>query len=179
MEKKICRKCNIEKELSEFYKCDNGRNYMARCKDCNKLKKQDYYKNNKEKIVEYKRKYYQNNKEKIAEYRKKYYENNREKIEEHRKLNKEKIADWQREYHLNNTLDHYIVYYLPKINYCGVTQNPQFRMSTHRTHGNDTTGWEVLNIAKTKKEALEIESKYHSEKGMNGARGWKLQSKNG
>ena len=148
MKKRICNKCNIEKELTEFYKTKYGKSYKGTCKDCEKARRKEYSKNNKEKIQEY------------------------------REVNKEKIANQRREYHLNNTLDHHVVYYLPEINYCGVTRHPTKRMQCHARHGNDTTGWKVLAKAKTKKEALEIESKYHSEKAMNGARGWKLQSKN-
>ena len=169
MKTRKCKICNIEKELNEFYKTNNGSNYRGECKNCQKAIKKEWYKKNCENEKIYKKKY--------------------------RKLNKEKIADWQREYqsnpeykkrksesnkerYKNNTLDHYIVYYLPKINYCGVTRHPANRMYCHVSHGNDTTGWKVLAKAKTKKEALEIESKYHSEMGMEGAYGWKLQSKN-
>ena len=136
METKICNRCNIEKQITEFSPCRND--YASICKSCRNKDTRIYYKKNKEKIL------YKGVK-----------------------------------YHKSKKLDHYMIYYLPKINYCGVTQNPQYRMNTHRTRGNDTTGWKVLAKAKTKKEALEIESKYHNEMGMNGAVGWKLQSKNG
>ena len=67
------------------------------------LKKQEYYKNNKERRLEYQRKYYENNKDKIArkrerkrmenpewakyqkEYNKKYYAENKERIVAQRK----------------------------------------------------------------------------------------------
>ena len=159
MKKRVCKDCKKEKELNEFYKTNNGRNYRGECKNCQKARKKERYKKNCENEKIYKKKY--------------------------RKLNKEKIADWQREYqsnpeykkrkseynkerYENNTLDHYIVYYLPKENYCGVTNNPRKRMSTHKAEGNDTNNWRVLATAKTREEALTIENKYHKELGMNG-----------
>ena len=138
MEKKKCKTCNKEKELTEFYKSNNGTTYRGRCKKCRVIIDKNYYKKNKEKVKEYRKEYYESNK-----------------------------------------LDHYIVYYLPEINYCGVTNNPTNRMNRHKTQGNNPTGWKVLATAKTIDEALEIESKYHNEMGMEGAYGWKLQSKNG
>ena len=165
METKKCKTCNIEKELSEFTR--NRTNYKPNCKNCYARKQRDRYKNDP-KVRELSKKHRELNKEKYGvEYKKEYYLKNKEKCNALNKKNYEK-----------NKLDHYIVYYLPEVNYCGVTNSPAKRMDCHKYYGNDTTGWKVLATTETKKEALEIESKYHSEKGMNGARGWKLQSKN-
>ena len=147
MEKRICKTCNKEKEITEFYKINNGNSYRGNCKDCVSRKKRDRYKNDP----------------KVRKLAKK-----------HRELNKEKYGvEYRKEYYLKNKLEHYVVYYLPKINYCGVTIHPTSRMYCHVRDGNDTTGWKVLAKAKTLDEALKIESKYHNEMGMNGAVGWK------
>ena len=92
---------------------------------------------------------------------------------EYMKNNKERVAKIKKKYNKTKKLDHYLVYYLPEENYCGVTNNPHFRMSKHKTDGNDTNNWRVLATAKTRQEALTIENKYHTELGMNGAKGWK------
>ena len=174
LKSKTCKTCKVTKDLSEFYKCRNS--YHSKCKECCKEFQSNYYQNNKEKHKEYKqnnkekidennRKWYQSNKEKLAEYGKKYYENNREKVLEQTK-----------KYYESFKLDHYIVYYLPEENYCGVTQNPTSRMLRHKSRGNNPTGWRVLATTKTKQEALIIESKYHTELGMHGAKGWKKRN---
>ena len=129
MKSKACKACEVTKDISEFYKSNNGTTYRGRCKICYQIKK------------------YYSNKEKVAKQRKKYYK--------------------------SKTLDHYIVYYLPEENYCGVTNNPTNRMNRHKTQGNNPTGWRVLATTETLEEALTIEKKYHTELGMNGAKGWK------
>jgi hypothetical protein len=66
---KVCTKCKVEKETSEFNRqkaCKDG--YTTSCKDC--LKK--YFKNNKEKLKEYYRVYNQINKDERVKYQKKY-----------------------------------------------------------------------------------------------------------
>ena len=91
----------------------------------------------------------------------KYYQNHKEKVKEQYEEHK---------------LDHYIVYYLPEENYCGVTNNPTNRIKRHKTQGNNPTGWRVLATTETLEEALTIEKKYHTELGMNGAKGWKKRA---
>ena len=72
-------------------------------------------------------------------------------------------------------LSHYIVYYLPKENYCGMTMDPTPRMRVHKRDGNDTTGWITITTAKTKKEARSIENHYHA-LGMEGAYAYKTKT---
>lgn len=71
-----------------------------------RLKRELYYKANKEKIKEQHSDYYQNNKEKIGKLVKKYRENNKEKVIEwkkiYRKDNKENILSKERIYRENN-----------------------------------------------------------------------------
>ena len=68
--------------------------------------------------------------------------------------------------------DHYVVYYIPREHYCGITIQPKARMTRHRTDGFDTTGWRVLACADTREEALILEAEFHL-MGMNGMRGIK------
>ena len=108
---KLCKKCNIDKEIELF------RKYRNSCRECekeygrNKYKseseklksiKREYYENNKEKCREYARKYYKENIESNKILKKEYYENNKEYIKEQHKIynkeNKDKINKRQREY---------------------------------------------------------------------------------
>tara|TARA_R110000796_G_scaffold32050_1_gene84311 strand:- start:20 stop:520 length:501 start_codon:yes stop_codon:yes gene_type:complete len=161
LKSKTCKDCKKEKDISEFNKSNNGTTYRGNCKKCRKEFQSNYYQNNKEKHKEYRL----NNKEKVNENQRKWYQNNKEKAAEHRK-----------KYYESLKLDHYIVYYLPEENYCGVTQNPTKRMLKHKSRGNNPTGWKVLATTKTRQEALTIERKYHTELGMNGANGWKKRA---
>jgi len=84
---KICKKCEIEKELEQFHKdtrTKDGRE--GSCREC----KKKYQQENKERIKENKSKYYIENKEKFKEYK----ENNKDKTKEYnnryRSKNKEK-----------------------------------------------------------------------------------------
>ncbi len=80
--KKVCTKCGVEKELSEFCKAKLGKYGVgSSCKECRK----QYYKENKENREN------KENKERQAEC-----------IKEYRKENKEKIAKWQKEYDCKN-----------------------------------------------------------------------------
>lgn len=81
---KVCRKCKVEKEYSEFYKDKYKKDGLcSRCKYCSK----EYYETNKERVKEY----YETNKERVNKYGKKYYEANKERMKEYREANKERI----------------------------------------------------------------------------------------
>ena len=136
LKSKTCKACEVTKEVTEFYKSNNGTTYRGNCKKCHNINGL---------------KYYQNNKEKVAKQTKKYYK--------------------------SLQLDHYIVYYLPEVNYCGVTNNPYWRMKRHKFDSNDTNNWKVLATTKTLEEALTIEKKYHTELGMEGANSWNKRGK--
>jgi len=112
MSNKICKNCNTEKEVSDFYKklsvckkCHSILNYQKN-KDRDRIKNNErskiwcnnnreklelYRKNNKDKRKEYyieynkKRNYYQNNKEKVSERSRELY---RENIQIHRKYHR-------------------------------------------------------------------------------------------
>lgn len=108
---KICTKCNIEKELSEFGKQKAGKYGVdSRCKICvkeysklryshldikekislynkernikNKNKSKQYYQDNKICMLEYSKQYELDNKEKVIEYHKNYQQVNKEKIQQ-------------------------------------------------------------------------------------------------
>lgn len=91
----VCKKCGIEKENDNFQK---GRNV---CKDCMSLYIKEYYKENKERILEIEKNRYYDNKESVLErqknynmtvknkrkdYQKEYREKNKDVLKEKRKL---------------------------------------------------------------------------------------------
>lgn len=89
--RKVCTKCGIEKELTEFNKDKKGKlGVRGDCKKCHMEQKKEHYKNNREKVLGKRKEYRKNNKEKIAEHVKKHYENNKEKIIERKKEYKRK-----------------------------------------------------------------------------------------
>ena len=123
MEKKICKKCEIEKDITEFR---NKRNQCLICeanirkiryyenKDVERLKQKEYYEKNNEKLKEYNKKYRnvinteyskeyrEKNKEKIQKQRKEYYKKNKERIIRYTKTyqenNKVKLKDYKKNY---------------------------------------------------------------------------------
>lgn len=112
MNSKICKNCNIEKELINFY--NNKRNKDGKeikCKDCVK----EFNKNNRQKLLEAQRKWRAKNpdymknydkKEEIKEYRKQYYQEHKEvyikRKQEWRKNNPEKAVEERINYIKNN-----------------------------------------------------------------------------
>lgn len=86
---KICKKCNIEKDINEFRfkKEKNGKyypNYI--CKECERAYDRERNKNNKNK-KEYAKQYYLKNKERLEEYKRQWRYKNREKINKKRREN--------------------------------------------------------------------------------------------
>jgi hypothetical protein len=119
---KICRDCQVEKDINEFGKrpdsldghrndCKECRsNYMKMYKEKNleslSEKRKKYNQDNKEVIKEKSLKWRENNKDKITEKNKKYNRENKEKVsqrnKEYRENNKEKVAEQKRRYYENN-----------------------------------------------------------------------------
>jgi len=107
---KVCNKCLIKKEISEFSKDSHNKDgHKHICKKCvkeyrikNKEKQKSYNKeyriNNKEKIKKYDIK----NKEKLQSYQKEYNIKNREKFKEYYIKNREKKLSLMKEYHIEN-----------------------------------------------------------------------------
>ena len=104
---KVCTKCGVEKEESEFSKEKKGKNGIrALCKECVKLQSRAYYLANLGKIRERGLAYRRANLEKIRELDRVRRQVNREKILEqqmaHRRANLEKILERNRAYHHAN-----------------------------------------------------------------------------
>jgi len=73
-----CEKCQIDKDLSEFYFRKDSNNYRANCKECVKQLRKIYRTENYDKVIESKKEYYYNNQEKCCERSRDWYENNKE-----------------------------------------------------------------------------------------------------
>tara|TARA_R110002072_G_scaffold301120_1_gene480063 strand:+ start:488 stop:937 length:450 start_codon:yes stop_codon:yes gene_type:complete len=101
--------------------------------------------------------YREANKDKVAARKKAYYNANQEKIRARVKAQRATLVD-----------DFYTMYYIPQHHYIGVTNQPKRRLSAHREVGKDTEGWEVVYTFKTKREALDMERKFHDVLGYNG-----------
>lgn len=123
METKICTKCDIEKDLSNFRK--SGKYYRSECKDCEKnykkeydkkyrelhkeelkIKQKQHYQKNKQKILEHNKLYRQNRSQDLIdrekENKRKWHKNNKDKEKEYREKNKDIIKQKQKEYYQNN-----------------------------------------------------------------------------
>jgi len=105
---RICKECNLEKELTEYYLKKDGNPKSSYCKSCyaNIYKKEydkEYYENNKEKFKENYKKWCEENDR--SEYYKKYREENtdllKEKQKEFRENNKELFTKIKKEYYQN------------------------------------------------------------------------------
>jgi hypothetical protein len=129
MEKKICSKCQEEKEVCEFY-TDKSKidGYYSSCKECKiiytktrvgenktylklwKINNPNYQKKFREKTPNYVKEYYKNNKEVLLERVKKHYHENKEtilpKIRERSSKyyydNRETRLEYRKEYNKNN-----------------------------------------------------------------------------
>ena len=80
---KKCKKCQCEKELTEYYNQKNYRDGLdPMCKDCRNKTSLEYKQANLERIKEYRKEYHTKNYEKSKAYKKEYYEKNIEKFRE-------------------------------------------------------------------------------------------------
>jgi hypothetical protein len=102
---RICKKCEIEKDITEYYLKKNGKIRSSYCKLCYKIVykteyDKEYYENNKEKFKENYKLWYEENDR--TEYRKKYWSDNSDKLKsnqkEFRENNKELVAKRKRDY---------------------------------------------------------------------------------
>jgi len=102
---KICTKCNIEKELGEFYKRKDSKDgYRTDCKECRDNIVKIYQEKNYDKVSEIKRKYYLNNKNDVIERTKIWQNENKDKYKEISKKYREKpeVKKRLKSYHLEN-----------------------------------------------------------------------------
>ena len=109
---RVCKMCEIEKELSDFYLKSDGKPRSSYCKICyvKTYKKEDgyqklYYEKNKQKLSSQNKEYRKNNAEKISEYLKNYQRKNIDilklKQKEFRENNKELVTERKRKYYEN------------------------------------------------------------------------------
>lgn len=103
---KQCSKCNIVKNINEFRIRTDCNSLVAHCKPCNRIKNQEYYKNNSEKLKADATKYYKENKDILNLNKIKYREKNKETIfikkKEYREKNKEHISLKMKKYREEN-----------------------------------------------------------------------------
>jgi len=119
---KICTKCNLGKDESEFHKNKKTKDRMSKwCKECF----QKWRDNNKDKKSEYDRQYYVDNAEKRIEYVKQYYVENPQYKKEYYQENKEEILNYGKEWRSENKER---VRELKKENYCKNKENPVFKL---------------------------------------------------
>lgn len=97
---KTCIKCNIEQNDNAFHLNRNV------CKLCRKLQSNQYYKNNKQILLEYGKNYYSNNKENKLKYQKLYNNNHKEEKQlynkEYRIIHKDELSEYNKKYALKN-----------------------------------------------------------------------------
>jgi hypothetical protein len=112
MTRKICSKCNIEKEFFEFGKSKSSKDGLLYCcKECNRKRGKKYHSENLEKHSKRMKKYYENNidierekrqnwRKNNPEYNKSYYENKKEFVKElnrkWRESNKDKLKEYKK-----------------------------------------------------------------------------------
>lgn len=78
---KKCRKCKIEKDKSEFFKSDKAKDKCSPyCKSCKAESDREYYRFNREKILQKVKERAASLKEELAEYHKVYRGKNRERL---------------------------------------------------------------------------------------------------
>jgi hypothetical protein len=104
---KVCKTCNIEKDISEFPKHKKYKDGLySSCKSCKNESSKGYYLNNKEKVCDSVKLYRENNLEKVKSAVKKNYEKNREFLLEYKKNyhkdNKDKYSELNKIYQLEN-----------------------------------------------------------------------------
>jgi hypothetical protein len=103
---KICTKCNVEKELSDFYSARNKSGYRSKCKACLATENKKYRKHNSDKISKQRKVYYTENRDVVLSKSKSYYANNKDSVNEYKKTwreaNKDTLVIKRREYYLEN-----------------------------------------------------------------------------
>lgn len=103
--KKICGKCNIEKDIECFGISNKNKDkHQSWCKVCKTGYYKEYSNKNKEKLTVYGKEYYKKNKEKIKKYQKNNKEQIAERTKEYYNNNKEYFAEYKKKYRNNNKL---------------------------------------------------------------------------
>ena len=103
MSKKVCTKCKVEKDLSEFGNRKASKDgLMYKCKECNRIKSNKYSKENKEKRSITAKLRYKRDKDKILKKSKEYYEDNKEKVLKRHKKWRDRNPDYHSDYWSDN-----------------------------------------------------------------------------
>ena len=106
MKTKICTKCHIEKELSEFYKHKSGKDGIHPiCKICILEISKKRYKKNRKQILKRDKIYRNNNKEKRKIYNRKHYQENKDNYKDYQNNNKIHIRVYNTQYKRNKRKD--------------------------------------------------------------------------
>jgi len=108
MNKKICIKCNEQKNVEGFsFRSDSGK-YNNTCKKCKCNMTKKYYENNTDKVKYYQKKYAENNKSKILNRNKQYYEDNKIEINIKNTERRKKNPNYQKENYRKNIKDRHL-----------------------------------------------------------------------
>ena len=101
---KMCKTCEKEKSISEFYK--SGERYVSACAECNKIACKEYYQKNRERLLNRAKKNHLGNRERNRKRFKKYSMENKDKITQYNKIyyeeNKEKAIEYRKRYYKEN-----------------------------------------------------------------------------
>ena len=81
MEKKICSRCSVEKEVCEFGIRKNRKSkFRSRCKSCHAEDGKKYRENNTKLVKSQRKKYYDKNRDELNKKTREWYENNSERV---------------------------------------------------------------------------------------------------
>lgn len=90
MKRKVCTKCYVEQDISNFNKDKKQKSgRISQCKNCKKLYDIQYYQINKNDKLEHQKIYASNNKEKISIYINEYQSRNKEELSAKNKIRRE------------------------------------------------------------------------------------------
>jgi len=110
MEKKICSKCEIEKDISNFYQDKRKSDGLySQCKECFLTKNNLYKQNNKEKIKSKRKDYYQSNKLTEIERVKLWQKNNKDKVNERIMLKYNTDVLFKLSHNLRRRINQYLI----------------------------------------------------------------------
>jgi hypothetical protein len=122
MQTKVCTKCGIEKEISEFHKQKAGKfGVQPKCKLCDKKYSETYYKSH----IEERNVYNELNKDYKKEYDRKRNIKNREKNKNQRLLFPEKTRNTQLKSKYGITLEQYQLMFKEQNGVCAICGQPE------------------------------------------------------
>ena len=172
MKKKICSKCNIEKDVCEFNKRKDSKDgHRNECKICWYLKNQDYIKKHSQKKQEYNNKWFSKN----TDYYKKYYKKNEKKFLEHRIKFTNLNPEYNKKYYFNNKTYYsdYVMFRYNNYSLYKLSHNIRNRITTFLNSKNITKNNPTFNIVGCTPEFL----KEHTEKQFKEGMSWELMGK--